>query len=265
MFSASQVCHYWRSVLTSSPFLWTHINCRRAPRTLASLERCKFLPIQLRLESAFSATALKSVLLHGGKISSLTTTHQPWRIAFLRQIFSSSRHTLEQLHICAERREVWGAGEDPVHNIWNHLPSLRELFVYQNPTPIGRLGAPNIVHLAIERVVHQRAVTIHAVLDTLRGCPLLETLLFSHSGVIPEASSPDCSSVSLSRLRNIELGEDEVHSGLITFLQLPQKIAVGFRMIQQKHLYNDTHPHSFPRFSTFWKELTSAPSPSPLL
>ena len=137
---------------------------------------------------------------------------------------------------------MWGAGEGPVHSIWNHLPSLRELLVYQNPTPIGRLGAPNIVHLAIERVVHQRAVTIQAVLDTLRGCPLLETLLFSHSGVISEASSPDHSSVSLPRLRSIELGEDEVHSGLITFLQLPQKIAVGFRMIQQKHLYNDTPP-----------------------
>ena len=40
LFSASQVCQHWRTVLTSSASLWTRISCNHGPRAIASLERC---------------------------------------------------------------------------------------------------------------------------------------------------------------------------------------------------------------------------------
>lgn len=239
MFSASQVCHYWRSVLTSSPFLWTRINCRCAPRSLASLERSKSIPIQLRLERSFSNVALRGVLLHESGISSLITSYHPREIQSSRKLLTGSRQSLEQVHIYAGQN-MWGQ-EDPIHDLWDHLPSLRELVVFRYQLPIARLDAHNLVHMVLERVcdMWHRKFTVRTILDTLLRCPLLETLLLDHSGIISQDSSSP-SSVCLRHLRSIELGQDEARSGLITSLQFSRSIAVGFRMIRQYHIYNDT-------------------------
>lgn len=61
----------------------------------------------------------------------------------------------------------------------------------------------------------------------LRGCPLLETLLMTDSRV-RENPALDDPPVPLPRLRSIELGEDEIRSGLTTRLQLPKNVAVAF-------------------------------------
>ena len=131
------------------------------------------------------------------------------------------------------------AGEAPAHSIWDHLPSVRELLVSCNTIQIGKLNAPNLVHLALERTGRrQTPVTVRAVLDMLCECPLLETFLLSNSGLPPEDSSgypPVC----LPRLRSIELGEDEVHSGLVTSLEFSRNIVAGFRTIANERIYTD--------------------------
>ena len=133
------------------------------------------------------------------------------------------------------------AQEGPAHGIWDHLPSVRELLVSCHTIQIGELNAPNLVHLALERTGREQTVTVQAVLDMLRECPLLETLLLSNSGLLPEDPS-GYSSVCLPRLRSIELGEDEVHSGLVTSLQFSRDIAAGFRTIANKRIYKDDLP-----------------------
>ena len=238
MFSASHICHYWRSVLISSPFLWTSITCRCVPRTLVSLGRSKSLPIQLRLESAFSTAALEAALLHESRISSLVTIYRSRQVSLLRQLFTHSRQSLEQLHICSETGYGW-AEEAPAHGIWDHLPSVRELLVSRHLVQIEKLNAPNLIHLALEGTGHRRTVTVPAILDVLCECPLLETLLLSNSGIPPEDASSDQSSVCLPRLRSIELGEDEVRSGLITSLQFSRNIAAGFRVLTSERIYTD--------------------------
>ena len=70
-FSASQVCRYWRAVLTSFPSLWTIFPCRHIYRTVVGLERCKFMPIQLAFDGKSSSEALEKILSNGNKIISL--------------------------------------------------------------------------------------------------------------------------------------------------------------------------------------------------
>ena len=96
LFSASQVCRYWRSVLISSSSLWTRISCRRESRTIASLERCESMPIQLRLEQPFSSVALEDIIPRKRKIVSLTVKHQLDKAPPLYRPLMSSRPYLER-------------------------------------------------------------------------------------------------------------------------------------------------------------------------
>ena len=75
----------------------------------------------------------------------------------------------------------------------------------------------------------------------LCACPLLETLLIAQSsfrGDPPE----DHTLVSLPRLRSIEMGTYEARSELITLLQLPSNIAVGFRALHFPDVCGDIPP-----------------------
>jgi len=230
LFSASQVCHHWRLVLVSSPSLWTRISCRYAPRTIASLERCKFLPVRLRLEPPLPTATLDSVLLRKNQIASLTISREPERVPLLRQLLMLSRPSVEQLHIYSERIVGWTAEEETVHDVWQDLPSLRELFVCRYSIPIEKLTAPNLIHLALEHTGSNRNVTIQSVLDMLCGCPLLETLLIIYSGVW-RGTTHDHSPVHLPNLRSLELGPYEVRCGLTTYLRFPSNVAAGFRTL----------------------------------
>jgi len=127
------------------------------------------------------------------------------------------------------------------HELWQDLPSLRQLFVCQYSIPIGWLTAPNLVHLALDEPGYGRTLTVRSILDALRGCPKLETLFISDSCIDWD---PTCgySPVSLPHLRSIELGEDEVSSGLVTHLQLPQNVAAGFRMLPMVTIWGNIPP-----------------------
>ena len=156
----------------------------------------------------------------------------------LRQLLMSSKSSVERLYMGPEEIAGWVARLQTGHGIWQGLPSLRELFVDKYSIPINQLAAPNLVHLALERADYAQYFTVRSVLDMLRGCPLLETLLIADCRV-HEFSTPDHPPVSLPRLRSIELGEDEVRSGLATHLQFPNNIAVGLRTFFSLGLYDD--------------------------
>ena len=225
-FSASQVCRHWRGVLVSSPSLWTRFPCHGVTRTIASLERCKSMPIHLDFHLEPSSAALEKVLLHGNEIVSLIIQHRLDQLPLSDQLFKFSRRSVERLHICP--KELCEGGT--TRELWQDLPSLRELFTRQYPTPIDQLTAPNLVHLVLEQTGYALNLIVQSVLDMLRGCPLLEFLLITQS-YIREDLARHYHPVFLPHLRNIELGEDELCSGLITQLQFPPTVAVGFRML----------------------------------
>ena len=230
-FSASQVCRRWRRVLVSSPSLWTRLPCDHVIRTTVSLERCKPMPIHLWFSQKSLSEALREVLMRVNKVVSLDILFRTDRLRLLNLLFTFSEQDVERLHICREEVSVLGVGKRLGRKLWRDLPSIRELFVCRYPVPFDQLTAPNLTHLALDEVGSERPVAAQTVLDTLRGCPLLETLFLTCFGLGDGPGHPphDRLSVSLPHLRSIELGADEFRS-LIPYLLFPQNVAVGFRM-----------------------------------
>ena len=186
------------------------------------------MPVQLGLSRQWSNLAVEKVLLHGNKVTSLNLRRSPGRFSIPDQLFTFSRPSVERLYIYQEmvsRLEDW----EKIHELWQTLPSLRELFVRQYPILIDRLAAPNLTHLALDEAGTGWYIAVQSILDALRGCPLLETLFIAQKGISRDPTH-DCSPVSLPHLRSIELGASEVNSGLITLLMFPSNVAVGFRM-----------------------------------
>jgi len=230
VFSASQVCHHWRGVLISSPSLWTRFPCHRVSRTITCLERCKHLPIQLEFDRKSSNVALETVLLHKAKISSLAIHRGTDRIPSFPQLLVLSRPSVERLHAYSDVTAAWRAEDQAAQEVWQDFLSLRELLVSRYSIPVGRLTAQHLAHLALEETGGYRIPNTQSILDMLRGCPLLETLLIIHTGV-RQKPTHNHFPVSLPHLRSIELSLLEVHSELITHLQLPKNITAGFRML----------------------------------
>ena len=239
LFSASQVCQLWRSVLTSLPSLWTRFSCRRVPRTTASLKRCGSLPIHLRLDPPFSNAALEDVLLHGNEINSLTVNHRPNKVPHFPQLLKFSRPSVQRLHVYAGGFWGWGAREQPIRELWQDLPLLRDLFVSRYPMCIDQFNAPNLVNLALQRATEGiRVATVQNILHVLRGCPLLETLLLNLS--LSQDALGGHSPISLPRLRSVEVSVNEVLSGLIPYLDLPPTSHVGFRTMRSYDVCDNT-------------------------
>ena len=242
LFSASQVCRHWRSVLVSSASLWTRISYNRRPgRAIASFARCGSLPIQLLLEPPFPSAFLEGVLLHGNKIISLTVDHKPFWISQLQSLLTFSRPSVERLILLTTDFRERTPDDQIMHEIWQDFPHLRELFVASHPVPIGRFAAPNLAHLALESTICLQKVTAQTILDMLRGCPLLETLLLNYSNIIPPITPYGHSPVRLPHLRSIEVGSCEVYSGLITHLDFPLVVA-GFRHMPPDYLCGQIPP-----------------------
>jgi len=239
-FSASQVCRHWRGVLISFPPLWTRLPCHRVSRTIASLERCGSMPIQLEFNQRSSNIALATVLRFENKISSLAIHPRFYTVPLLRRLFVLSGSSVERLHVYSDTQSGWGVGEQTAHEIWPDLPSIRELCVSRYSTPIGQLSAPNLTHLALEQAGYGQKFTIQSLLDMLRACPLLETLLIVESS--PYDWDPNNPPVHLPYLRSIELGWFEVRSGLITHLQFPSNVAAGFRGLAFADVHGDIPP-----------------------
>ena len=235
LFSASQVCRHWRSILTSSAYLWAWISYNCGPRTIASLERCGPLPIQLRLEKPLPSEVLEKILLHGNKIASLNVNHDAYDITQLPRLFAFSRPSVERLILYTDyfrsRRPEYHAMRD----VWQDFPLLRKLFVAVHSISVDRLTAPNLLHLVLEGTGCQQNVTAQTILDMLRRFPLLETLLLNYEEEFRDYDNPvHGDSVRLPHLRRIEVGPWEVHSGLITHLDLPPDVVAGFQSMHPR-------------------------------
>ena len=235
LFQASQVCQYWRSVLTSFASLWTRISTAYGPQAIASLERCGPLPIRLRIDEPFPSRVLEKVLFLGNKIASLNAMLLAPQISRLQQLLELSRPSMERLIFQCYAGYFRRNEDQTMRDIEQDFPRLRELFIAEHSISIHKLTAPNLVHLVLEHTGRKQNVTVQTILDMLRRFPLLETLLLNYEEDVHHAPA-HCDSVRLPHLRSIEVGPWEVHSGLITNLDFPPDVAVGFQSIYQGDL-----------------------------
>ena len=195
------------------------------------------MPIQLKLDPEWSNAAVENVIFHGKKVASLIVRGYMEPSPQLNLLVMRSGRSIERLGVYTEE---WEAREPKMDEVWQDMPSLRELFICQYAIPIGRLVAPNLVHLALEQQGCTQRITIHSTLDMLCGCPLLETLLIIRlDGYRNRTRACNHPPVLLPRLRSIELGGYEVDSVLITYLQFPPNIAAGFRKLDMSDICGD--------------------------
>ena len=225
----SHVCRRWRTIVNSAPLLWRRMDCRDVNRTIIGLERLQSIPLLLKLNRNFSANALNAVLDHGCKIASVIADISPSQIrSFHRGLAISS---VEELVLIVHDNEHpdWEEGDAMTAGVEGGFTLMRKLFVSGCLLPINRITATNLIHLSLE-VFHFSLITAQPVLDLLRGCLLLETVLIN---IISKAGSRHAlrsrNPVTLPKLHSIELGEFEVRSGLITHLRFPPGVAVGFQ------------------------------------
>lgn len=224
IFVISQVCRRWRTTLASFPLLWTQVDCKHLTRTIASLERHRSVPLQLKLHGGFSTEALNMVLDHGTRIASVSAQlpRDQLRLFHPRLVTPSA----EELVLFVDL--VSRPAEKITVDIQGEFMSLRRLLVSGFFVPIDKITAPNLIHLCLEGVRFASGTTVPSVLSMLRGCPQLETILISFLAYmrrIQELYAP----VTLPKLRSIELGCSEVYAGLVIPLRFPASVAVGFR------------------------------------
>ena len=150
------------------------------------------------------------------------------------------------------------------HEIWQDLPSLRELFLCQYTIPIDRLVAPNPIHIGLEQGEH--SATVKSTLGMLRGCPLLETLLIVHSNDYTDQTRDHSRLSSASPQRRAGYVR-----GLFWVDNPPSvspNVAVGFRMPFSSYIYGEITPsvmatiqHVLKRIDIRWITPGAPPDP----
>jgi len=215
-------------ILISFPLLWRKIDCRDLTWTIISLDRHHSVPLQLGLYEGLSTEALGAALDHGGKGSSIFA-HLP-----LDQLLESHRPpvtpSMEDLMLFVDEADDFYQEERVAIDLRGEFVSLRRLSASGVLASLNQTTAPNLIHLSLERTSSASSMRAQTLLDLLRGCPQLETVLiniFSASRGELRPYTP----VALPKPRSIEPGHGEVPIGLVTSLCSPPTVAVGFRGI----------------------------------
>jgi len=228
LFTASQVCRHWRTTLVSSPLLWRKIDRQDLTRTIVSLDRHQSVPLQLDLYDGLSTEALDVALDHGSKVSSIFV-HLP--LDQLRELHRLPvTPSVEDLVLFFDEHDDIWSKERVTIDLRDEFVSLRKLSVSGVFASLNQTTAPNLIHLSLERLSSASRVSAQTVLDVLRGCPQLETVLINILSGRQDEIRWD-TPVALPKLRSIELGHGEVIDGLVVPLHFPPTVAVGFRGI----------------------------------
>ena len=230
-FTASQICRRWRAILVSSPLLWRHIDCRDPTQTVVSLERRGSVPLLLELDSYLSTDALDIALGHGSKIASVSARLSLDQIQSVYPRLTAP--SLEELVLSVDEDRGASWGHNIIVDIQGEFRSMRKLSISGFFVLIDRITAPNLIHLSLENTTSTPRITVPFVLNMLRGCLQLETVLISilsdrrRTRAGPHSYNP----VTLQKLHSIELGCTEAQAGLVIPLLFPPGVAVGFRGI----------------------------------
>ena len=172
----------------------------------------------------FSDEALNAVLDHGSKHASVFACLTPKQLDSVHKRLVTP--SIEEIVLFTDGDD--GPPERITVDIRGEFRSLRRLLVSGFILPIDHIKAPNLIHLALETTEPGLEYTAHSVLDMLRGCPQLETVLVNCL-VKPTRIQQSYPPITLPNLRSIELGDRETQAGLILPLRFPPATPVGFR------------------------------------
>ena len=220
LISAIQTCNLWRTVLLSSPLLWSHFASEWGDqRILWLLEISKSVPVSVDFKrrsvpSEVVGTSLK-------RISDRLISLQAVDISFLNELLVKPLPTLRSL-------DVITSGD---------LLSVKSLAATNLDPPLFHV--PNLTSFCFKLIYHPRSSVATPrmgdnLLDFLRNCPLLEVAFFDYGDPCTDieftTDEESTEAVSLPYLRSFthKSPVEIVHIGLFNRLSLQPTCDVAF-------------------------------------
>jgi len=222
LINATAVCRHWRDTLLSSPDLWCDINCSGSRGSFRDhmfrecLGRSGTVPLNIRLTSV---KYLPNITPHLARFSVLEiTVVAPEQLEKIASRFSQPAPILRRLNISSAPPWTQIGLSIPPGLFGGDFASLRTLrllgFSFLKLPP----HFPQLTRFDLQTHTHS-ALRTDAMLGALERMPLLEVLHIKFYPDHPPSSSTSAPrSVTLPKLREVELSTFEDYSGLPAFI-----------------------------------------------
>lgn len=231
IFTASQVCRYWRAAFLSHSELWTYLNCRSDRATRAMIERSGVAPLNIVVNPGYSPDAFRYTIPHVRRWESLdvrahrdeigpvlATLTGPGSAPKLRNLSVVPMMGYDLESMLTLKGKILGGV----------LPSLRRICLCSIKFDIQKLTAPNLTHLFLASTSSE-FINMTALLGFLERSPLIEDFELRYPGPgLPDLAHPD-HTVSLPRLRHIVLWDQS--SMYLHHLTLPHGVESEFNFL----------------------------------
>jgi len=218
LIKATHVSHHWRTVLLSSPSLWTTLDFAHVGRALAFLERSKSAPLLVFLQRIPPNIPLPLELLDqsAAHITSLYIGN-----------YASQKELLLRAALSLRTLQFYPEDSDELLNETTRLsfPALKTLVIGEiNPL---LFSVPHLTRFRFSIFWPRERQAVDGVLEFLHNCPLLEQLEVIHDNELYTRHNHQV--VHLPHLRAYtHCTSTEFHLGLYHMLSYPSSCSVTF-------------------------------------
>ena len=223
LLTASHVCHRWRSILTSSPRLWTNFQCADVARTLQYLVRSEPVPINVSSDFYSDVQAVIALQPATDRFVSLTLRLRPFDLLKVFLQLSSPAPVLESLKVYVS--PLVGGGRTfhpsiPGTFLGGSTPALKTLHLDGINTKLNFSEFPALTHLTF--ITNAHTFDMSELFQVFTSARLLEEVTVEFSGpttLIPESQGI----VQLSRMKKLSFSNTvgKFPERLLSLLDMP--------------------------------------------
>lgn len=237
LITATHVCARWRTILTSTPSLWTRIDFEDTSRASLYLQRSKAALIDVNVGRTRSYVVGPEGAFLGSipwvaRMKSLHIQAEEEQIKTIATRLCRKTPNLQHLTLCGQPRSYQsamsmrgnnsggGAIYVPPDFLGRHAPELRSItFTSISPSVVFSFPLPKLTH--IDWVAETAYVVIEELLDLFVSSPLLEVIKM-YVKVRRTRSYEPLRQVTLTKLRKLDWADHEGLISLIPCLTAPQ-------------------------------------------
>ena len=245
LISATHVCARWRTILTSTPSLWTKIDFEDTFRAALYLERSKAALIDVKVgrtrscvvgpEGAFLGAIpwvarMKSLQIEADEEQTKTIAtrlcHKTPKLQYLS--LKGLPRSYQSAMYMGSNRGGSGAIYVPPDFLGRHAPELRSIkFSAISPSVVFTFPLPNLTH--IDWVAVSAYVVIEELLDLFQSSQLLESIKMDVK-IRRTRTYESLKQVTLPKLRKLDWTDNEGLISLLPCLTAPQLCDAAVRV-----------------------------------